>query len=641
MTALNRPAARDLGLWERFQSGRCSEEEIRNSVVLQRWRRCRDVGLSADNPGEPVMAIASLGEAVSRFAMDLAPGSPFDAFATTIAQAGFCGVFCDASGLVVARRISEPFASTIAETRLIEGAVWSEQARGTNGVGTTAVEKAPVAIIGVEHYELRNHGLACYAAPVRDVRERVVAVLDASGPVTAAADFIHASVAATAAAIEALIVSRTYDAALPGGLFELERLIASLPHPALVIETTGHLRRTNGRFQALLAGAASPEWVARVRAILARGFASPGTRIGDLPAPLRGMTAEVEPLGPAQDPFSAIVHLMPRHRRPALPSAGDAVPEAFRPIVGSDPAIVAARSRAARFAHTDLPILLLAETGAGKEVFARCIHAGSDRRHAPFVAVNCGALTGSLLESELFGYGPGAFTGASPAGRTGKLAAAHGGTLFLDEVGEMSPPAQAALLRFLEDGTYYRVGEAAERHADVRLIAATGKDLPRLVAQGQFRNDLFFRLRGVVLRLPTLRDRNDRRELTLALLESVSRTRGLATPLGISPAALAWIEQYDWPGNVRELLSALNYAIVVADGAPRIELWHLPVEETGEPRHDDSRAAAERAAVLRALNQARGNLSVAARSLGVARSTLYRMLARHELLPGRGRARRR
>ena len=624
----------DLQLWERFQAGACTPAEIESSLVLRRWMRSRDAGLSAENPGEPIMALAGLRESIESFGPVLAPGAPFDAFATTIAQSGYCGLLCDSNAVILARRIVEPFESTVAEHRLVEGAVWSEGARGTNGMGTTLFEGRPVAIVGVDHYERRNHGLACYAAPVRDIRERVVAVLDATGPITSAAKYIHAAVVATAAAIEALIIARTYDAAVPGGLFELERLIGRLPHATLLLEATGHVRRANARFHALLPGAGRADFAGILRAgraVAAGGGAVPAET---LPHALRGMSLEFEPIGPPDDPFATLVHAHPRHRRSRALGAAEPLSAAFAPIVGSDPAIVAARSQAARFARTDLPILLLAETGAGKEIFARAIHAGSARESAPFVAVNCGALAGSLLESELFGYGPGSFTGAAPTGRSGKLAAADGGTLFLDEVGEMSAPAQAALLRFLEDGTFYRVGEASERRADVRLIAATSRDLPDLVARGSFRSDLYFRMRGVVLRLPPLRERSDRRELTLALLAGISRARGRSEPLGVSRAALAWIEKHDWPGNVRELRSALNYAAVLAGDDPRIELWHLPVEESAKPSEPgDLRASAERAALLSALGRARGNLSDAARSLGVARSTLYRMLVRHDLRP--------
>ena len=635
-TALNQPAT-NLELWERFQAGRCSDQEIAGSLVLQRWLRCQRAGLSADNPGEPVMALAGLSETIDRFAPVLAPGAPFDAFAMAMARAGFCGVFCDSNGLVISRRIAEPFESSIAETRLVEGALWSEMARGTNGVGTSIVECAAVAIVGVDHFELRNHRLACYAAPVRDIRERVVAVLDATGPASSAAGFVLASVVATAAAIEALIVARTYDAAVPGGLFELERLIARLPHATLVVEATGHMRRANDRFRALLPMPRQSEFAHVVSANLGANPGSRSARLENLSASLRGFEIEFEPIGQPDDPFAALVHLRPHHWRQRAVGSGGSVPEAFAPIVGSDPALVAARTQAARFARTDIPILLLGETGAGKEIFARAIHDGSARRHESFVAVNCGAIAATLLESELFGYAPGAFTGSAPAGRTGKLAAAHGGTLFLDEVGELSPPTQATLLRFLEDGTFYRVGEATERRADVRLIAATSRDLPTLVTEGRFRSDLYFRMRGAVLRLPPLRDRNDRGELTEALLARIARSHWLPKPLAVSRAALAWIERYDWPGNVRELLSALNYSVVLAGDAPRIELWHLPIEEAGEPSgRQDLRAVAERAAVLHALNHSRGNLSDAARSLGVARSTLYRMLARHDIRPAAG-----
>jgi transcriptional regulator of acetoin/glycerol metabolism len=634
MTLMQSQPVTDLALWERFQTGQVSEQEIAGSLALQRWQRSRNLGLSADNPGEPIMELEGLARAIETFAALLAPGAPFDAFAMEMAKAGFTGLFSDSRGVILSQRIAEPFRTAIARTRLVEGAVWSEAARGTNGIGTALAEGAPVSIVGTEHYEQRNQGLACFAAPVRDIRKRVVAVLDASGPASAATHFVHASVVATAAALEALIVARTYDAAVTGGLYELERLLERMPHATLLVEATGHVRRVNARFHGMMPVAPGLELSQLVRARLAEG-PPPGAIVADTPASLRPFSIELEPIGLPEDPFAALVHLRPRHTRARLGRRPDAPrSDAFAAILGSDPVVAEARNRAERFARTDLPVLVLGETGVGKEIFARAIHAASARAGAPFVAVNCGALTGTLLESELFGYGPGAFTGATPTGSTGKLAAAHGGTLFLDEVGEMTAPAQAMLLRFLEDGTYYRVGESTERHADVRLIAATSRDLPALATAGRFRTDLYFRMRGVVLRLPALRERQDRKELSLALLENIARTRALPKPLGISRAALEWIEQNPWPGNVRELRTALEYAMVLAADSPRIELWHLPFEESEEPREPTHRRdAAERAVVIRALEKSRGNLSAAAKSLGVARSTLYRMMARHGLRP--------
>ena len=632
MSTVKSGAGTDLQIWERFQAGGCAPPEIQSNLVLQRWARCRDAGLSADNPGEPLMALERLPAARERYAPLLAPGAPFDAFATAIARAGFCGLLCDENGLVIARRIAEPFEASIVETRLIEGALWSESARGTNGVGTTLAERGPVSVVGTEHYERRNHALACYGAPVRDVRERIVGVLDASGPVSEAAEFIHASVVATAAAIEALLVARTYDAALPGGLFELERLLAGLPHATFVVEVTGHVRRANHLLRRLLHG---EDAIALAQTVGERLAANPTTtsiRLERASGSLRGFELDLEPIGSTEDPFAALVHVRPRRRGPQPPKPAAAVPAAFSTIAGTDPTIVAARARAAQFATTDLPVLLLGESGTGKELFARAVHTASHRGRAPFVAVNSGSLTGTLLESEMFGYAPGAFTGAAPAGHVGKLATAHGGTLFLDEIGEMSLSVQAMLLRFLEDGSFFRVGGATEQRADVRLITATNRDLSALVSQGRFRDDLYFRMRGLVLRLPALRDRTDRRELAEALLGRIAQRQGRPKPLGVSPAALTWIERHAWPGNVRELRTALEFAVVLAGDGPRVELLHLPVEEplpSAGPY--DPLSAAERTALLGALDHSRGNLSEAARHLGVARSTLYRMLIRQGL----------
>ncbi len=625
----------DRRLWERFHAGAFSPSEIETSLVLQRWARCRDAGLSADNPGEPVMDLDRLPEAQDQFAPLFAAGSPFDAFATSIAKEGFCGLMCDREGLVIARHIAEPFEDSIAETRLIEGALWSESARGTNGIGTALIESRPVSVVGVEHYEERNQALACYSSPVRDIRSRVVAVLDATGPVSQASGFIHASVIATAAAIEALLVARTYDAAVPGGLFELERLLTEQPHATLLLESTGHIRRTNALLRRLMQGSEPAALARMLRPFLSQSPLRMTHRLDDAPGPLRGLEIDLEPIGKGDEPFAALVHLRPERRHKRSKDLAQPLAEEFATIVGSDAAIASARGRAARFASSDLPVLLLGESGTGKELFARAVHAASARAKAPFVALNAGTLTGTLLESELFGYAPGAFTGAAPGGRVGKLAAGHGGTLFLDEIGEMSPHVQAMLLRFLEDGSYFRLGETAEQKADVRLIAATSRDLPAFVEQGRFRSDLYFRMRGVVLRLPALRDRTDRRELADGLLARIAQRQRAPKPLGLSPAALAWIQSHDWPGNVRELRTALEYSVVLAGDGPRIELWHLPVEDSPPILEAGSLLqTAERTALLNALDHSKGNLSAAARHLGVARSTLYRMLERQGLREG-------
>ncbi|MGE0640051.1 MAG: sigma 54-interacting transcriptional regulator [Thermoanaerobaculia bacterium] len=324
----------------------------------------------------------------------------------------------------------------------------------------------------------------------------------------------------------------------------------------------------------------------------------------------------------------------------------------FDDLFGEDMAVVATKAAAARFAATRLPILLLAETGTGKDLLARAIHAASGRRDRPFVAINCGALSPHLLESELFGYAPGAFTDARREGHEGKIGAARGGTLFLDEVAEMPGPLQALLLRVLEDGTYFRVGESSPRQSDVRLICATCRDLAGMVDDGSFRRDLYFRIAGAILTLPPVRERSDVAHLARHVLERLVAREfpGRRTPR-LSRAAIARLVRGRWPGNVRQIRTALQYALALADG-DEIRPEHLPRIDFGEPEERPGSTpagvaatrspasgngrlglptsgrleAVERAIIERTVEEAGGNLSLAARRLGVARSTLYRRL---------------
>jgi len=331
----------------------------------------------------------------------------------------------------------------------------------------------------------------------------------------------------------------------------------------------------------------------------------------------------------------------PTAGRPVTPTAtAAAASDPFAPILGSDPGTLASKALARRVAGSDLPVLLLAETGTGKELMARAIHRASERKDGPFVAINCGAVAPTLLESELFGFAPGAFTGARASGYAGKIGAANGGTLFLDEVAEMPPPLQAALLRLLDDGAYHAIGDNRARRADVRLICATCRELPAMVRAGTFRSDLYYRIKGATLSLPPLRVRDDRVALAEALLAHLAAERRIACPR-LSAAAVELIDGAAWPGNVRELKTALHHALVLAGGAASLDPCHFPADVIrgdpaggGAPVHGASRSGAERGAVEQALLLATGNLSDAARRLGVARSTLYRLMRRHGLADG-------
>ncbi|NOK38077.1 sigma-54-dependent Fis family transcriptional regulator, partial [Corallococcus exercitus] len=253
-------------------------------------------------------------------------------------------------------------------------------------------------------------------------------------------------------------------------------------------------------------------------------------------------------------------------------------------MVGSSPAMRDVFERVRKVAPSAATVLVLGESGTGKELVARAVHAQSQRAEGPLIAVNCAAIPEGLLESELFGHEKGAFTGAQAA-HAGLVEAAHGGTLFLDEIGELPAPAQARLLRMLQDGEVRRVGATRSRKVDVRILAATHRDLPRRVQEGLFRQDLYFRLRVVEIRLPPLRERGeDVPALAKHLLERASRRMG-RPPASLSPDALAAIAQHSWPGNVRELENAIERAVILADG-PLITADLLALEPPGGPGVD-------------------------------------------------------
>jgi len=448
------------------------------------------------------------------------------------------------------------------------------------------------------------------------------------------------------------------------------RLVDAAPGPALIAAPPDRVVHLNAAARSLL-GAARPQAGSGLRSLLGIGWLELDNTARDGSADVvlelaaqhdgrnrgRRWRARLETIdGAAGDDSAVVAYLEPAPAREAASHQPGGSP-GFGALTGSDPALLATKRAAERFAATPVPILLLAETGTGKELLARAIHAASPRRDQPFVAINCGALSAQLLESELFGYAPGAFTGASREGNEGKIGAARGGTLFLDEIAEMPAPLQALLLRVLEDGTYYRIGESRPRQADVRLICATCRDLPALVASGAFREDLFYRVNGACLGLPPLRRRADLRELLPELLAAVASELGVGPPPALDGDAAERLCSAPWPGNTRQLKSALRYALVLCDGA-RIRREHLPAELGGgsaeEPPTADHGAESapngasaerpqaapvktlrqrERERLERAIESSGGNLSRAARELGIARSTLYRRLRRHGFVP--------
>lgn len=621
--------------WDAFQAG--GEPPIASDLIAC-WSRARALGAPiAGAPAEDrllrgdalrlhaghVELIAAIGDAV------------LDRATSRVADRDFLLLLADADGVVVNTRGGGGFEATARSLRLIEGASWSERDRGTNAIGTAAIANRAVAVHGHAHFGQSYRDLVCYAAPIRGIDGAPIAVLDATSHLASADDSVRRVITSAATALEELLRLQAYAAAGVSIARVLGRSVERMRDPALLVESPGRVVRTNAAASAVFRGElGGVDSMARVglswTQLVAEALAPTA---GGLPIELGGASdrrayrLRVEPIAaPGGAVLAAIVVLEPGRivARPLPARATAQADDPFGAIFAEDAQVGSAIAWSRRLATSELPVMLLAETGAGKELFARAIHNASPRAAGPMLAINCGALAPALLETELFGYASGAFTGAERGGREGLFHAARGGTLFLDEVAEMSPAMQASLLRVLETSTFRRVGDTRLERTDVRVICATCRNLPAMVEAGTFRQDLYYRLKGATVKIPALRERTD----VLALAQHL-----LGPDLAIAPAAATAIARHAWPGNVRELKSTLAVAQLHADGGGWIEVSHLPPElataplpaETGELDQ------VERETLRKAISESGGNLSSAARRLGVARSTLYRMLRRHHL----------
>lgn len=304
-------------------------------------------------------------------------------------------------------------------------------------------------------------------------------------------------------------------------------------------------------------------------------------------------------------------------------------------ILGQSAALRAAKQHLLRYARTEAPVLLLGATGTGKELFANALHHASARASGPFVGINCAAIPNDLFESELFGYMPGSFTGAQREGRIGKIELAHKGTLFLDEIGDLPLTAQVKLLRVLEDKLVYRLGAGSPTHVDFRLVAATNRDLQAMMQDGLFREELYYRMAGLAIRIPPLRERTEDIPMLVAHQLSCMNTQ----VSHCSNAAMDALMRYAWPGNVRELAGVMGRAASLCLGKT-VELGDLPPEIATASGHSpqpsnhktllaDIQSNSEQRLIMAALRENKWNMARTARALGISRATLYEKTRKH------------
>ncbi|WP_233566903.1 sigma-54-dependent Fis family transcriptional regulator [Cohnella endophytica] len=574
------------------------ENNFLSEAAALSWKRCHELGLNPADPfdddvltGSRIQALLRQNEQTIQYAEQI-----FEQMNVGIKQSGQMALLIDSEGTIIHTAGDADFSRKAVTVQLQVGANWAEQRKGTNAIGVALAEKKPVLVHAEEHYFNSNHFLTCASAPVFNSSGELIGIINISGKREHYNAYTSMLACMAASSLQNKILLEQAKKEHLVTLRELNHTAQIHPLPLL------SLSRDN-----LILGA-------NHAAIKIVGSDAIGKEFKQL----EGFSVET-----IHNEHQKVWQSVSIRKQ----AGNEQRLYTFKDIVGTCPTILQKKELARKAAATDFPILLLGESGVGKELFAQSIHTASNRSAEPFIALNCSAIPDNLVESELFGYARGAFTGANKDGNTGKFEAAHKGTIFLDEIGDMPLRAQAALLRVLQEGVITPVGSTKSKAIDARVIAATNKDLAAEVKAGRFRIDLYYRLKGIHITLPALRERSDIVTLALHLLQKHAFPRP-----SLTENAQHKLLTYSWPGNIRELNGILMQAVFLA-GGQAIDAEHLSFEATDRAVQDESDEDhqltlkdAEITAIKKALKAAEWNLSKAAGQLKIGRTTLYRKI---------------
>ncbi|MEG0967352.1 MAG: sigma-54-dependent Fis family transcriptional regulator [Pseudomonas sp.] len=560
-------------------------------------------------------------------------GNEMNSLHQQLSGAGHAVLLTDARGVIL-NCVTAPTERRVFERAgLWLGADWSEAREGTNGIGTCLVERQALTIHQDEHFRGRHTGLTCSASPVFDPHGELLAVLDVSSarPDVSRQSQFHtmALVNLSAKMIESCYFLRYFENQWLLRFHLQAESVGLFSEGLLAFDGDGRICAVNQSALNLLG------------TIRGGALGKPVEMFFDcaLDELFNRATAQASTSWPlrTRDGRLLFASLRGQVRAPVQPSlpipAPDTKVEKAGTICLLDPLLQNDFRRAVRVFERDVPLLINGETGSGKEAFAKAVHQASQRRDRAFVALNCASIPESLIESELFGYRGGSFTGARKEGMRGKLQQADGGTLLLDEIGDMPLALQTRLLRVLEDRMVVPIGGEPQA-VNVRIISATHRNLLERVEDGSFREDLYYRLNGLEIELPALRERSDKSQL----LDFILAEEAGGQAVSLEPAARRALLEFAWPGNVRQLRNVLRTLVALCEGG-RIEFSELPAVVRHAPTPSQQAVAvdnpaapldsAERNTLLSVLEQQRWHMTHVAAQLGVSRNTLYRKLRKH------------
>ena len=558
-------------------------------------------------------------------------------------------ILTDAKGVIVHSLGDDDFLEKASRVALQPGVAWSEQSKGTNAIGTAIAEKTATLVHADQHYLSANHFLTCSAAPITDHQGNVVGVLDVSGDQRSFHKHTMALVRMSALMIENQLFSAAFEDSITLHFHARPEFIGTLMEGIAAFTPGGRFLSANRTglhqlglsFSALQSHTFSSLFGMPVSAIFDHyRTAAPGLLNLCMHSGVRvygrahlRLTNEVQALSGNSERSGGAAASASHTAQAALAARRLS---GLRYLNTGDPQLEQVIAKVNKVLGRDIPILIMGETGTGKELLAQAIHNDSPRSMGPFVAVNCASIPETLIESELFGYEDGAFTGARKKGSVGKILQANGGTLFLDEIGDMPFALQARLLRVLQERMVTPLGSDKSIPVNVELICATNHNLRERIARGLFREDLYYRLNGLVVKLPPLRERTDLETVVKKILATESNGARYA----VTDEVLRMFMRHKWPGNFRQLTNLLRTAIIMADDEHEIGLHHMPddfLDDIDMHHAPDPALSAERllatgakleemehSVILKSLEAHGGNVSATARALGVSRNTIYR-----------------
>ncbi|AAU17767.1 sigma-54-dependent Fis family transcriptional regulator [Bacillus cereus] len=609
-----------LHTWKKFVDEGVLDSNRINERISESWYRCKQANVNPHmNKGQKILSsnIFQDQKKKSEIFLDIAIPQ-IQNMRKTIDELQMMALLIDPDGYVLSLSGNEQTLKRAKHINFIEGVKWTEAAVGTNAIGTALEIEEAIMISGTEHYSVASHSWSCAAAPIHNDDGKLIGVLDFSCPIEFSHPYMLGMVTSIAHAIERECSIRVHQ----NELHLIHRFLD-------VIDSNEQVVICNHRNVIVSASKRVRERVTNWSRM----------KLEDLMH--YGLKTKLEvPVYSNNRMIGKCIYVKENKQEKLFSTSPFINGITFPGVIGTSDAFQHTLEEIKLVSPTDASVYVCGETGVGKEYVARAIHENSPRKNGPFIAVNCGALPKELMESELFGYAEGAFTGARRQGYKGKFEQADGGTIFLDEIGEVPPEMQVALLRVLQERTVTPIGSSKEVPVNIRIITATHKDLLRLVEEGKFRQDLYYRLHVYPLYVPSLIERKE--DIPYFIQHFCERKNwNIVFPKSICNQ----FSQHTWPGNIRELLNVLERIYILSQGREICEKQisfllqtmmrnQHQLELQTENKTEDTlnfREKIQRDSMIEALEKTNGNVSLAAKLLDVPRSTFYKRMQKYKL----------